>query len=180
MGASNVLAMSLVEYVELAERYELEPITALQYNYSLVERKVETDIIPVAKRYGIGFIAYSPLAQGVLTGKYVDKESKRWKIPELSRASYMKWISKKYFTDSMLDFLLKFIDFSMEKGITPAQLALAWTINMEKVLGMPIIPIISVSKLSHLEEAIAASEIDLSSEDLRYLDEISKNVKFGD
>ncbi len=179
IGASNAPAISLVEYIELAERYGLEPITALQYKYNLVEREVEADIILVAKRYGLGFVAYSPLAQGVLTGKYVDKEKRKWRVPELSRASYMKWIAKKYFTNSMLDFLLKFMNFAHEKGITPAQLALAWTMNMEKVLGIPIIPIISVSKLSHLEEAIAASEIDLNSEDLRYLDEISKNVKFG-
>jgi len=179
MGASNVPAISLVEYIELAERYGLEPITALQYKYNLVEREVEADIIPVAKRYGLGFVAYSPLAQGVLTGKYVDKEKRKWRVPELSRASYMKWIAKKYFTDSMLDFLLKFMNFAHEKGITPAQLALAWTINMEKVLGIPIIPIISVSKLSHLEEAIAASEIDLRSDDLKHLEEISRDVKFG-
>ncbi len=177
MGASNVPAIKLVEYMEIAERYMLEPITALQYKYNLVEREVEADIIPVAKRYGLGFVAYSPLAQGILTGKYVDTKTKRWKIPELSRASYMKWIVDKYFNESMFDFLLKFITFAEEKGITPAQLALAWTINMEKILEIPIIPIVSVSRLSHLEEAISASEINLSSDDLKYLDEISKNVK---
>ncbi|HDD69182.1 MAG TPA: aldo/keto reductase [Candidatus Korarchaeota archaeon] len=179
IGASNVPAIDLVEFVELAERYMLEPITALQYKYNLIERKIEADIIPVAKRFGMGLVVYSPLAQGVLTGKYVDREGRKWRIPPLSRATYMKWIADRYFTDSMLEFMLKFIEFAEEKDLTPAQLALAWTINMKKVWEMPIIPIISVSRLSHLEEAIAASEVELNRSDLDYLDEISGKARLG-
>jgi len=179
IGASNFPGLSLVEYMEIAERYMLEPITALQYKYNLIEREIEEDIIPVARRYGLGLIVYSPLAQGVLAGKYVDREARKWRIPALSRATYMESIAKRYFTESMLKFMLKFMDFAEERGLTPAQLVLAWTINMEKVWKIPIIPIISVSKLSHLEEAIAASEVNLSNEDLIYMEEITQGINFG-
>lgn len=176
VGASNVPATELVEFMELSERLNLEPITVLQYKYNIIERDIERDLIPVAKRYGLGIAVYSPLAQGVLTGKYVDVKNRKWKVPRLSRASYMKSISETYFTEKNLKFLLKFIEFSNSLDLTPAQLALAWTVNMERELGVTIVPIISVSKLSHLQEAIDAIEVNLSHDDLKYLDEISRNT----
>ena len=177
IGASNIPAPDLVEMIEVAERLNLEPITVLQYRYNLLERQIEKDIIPIAQRYGIGIAAYSPLAQGLLTGKYVDVEKRKWVIPALSRATYMKSFVKRYLTDKHLEFMLKYIEFAGEKGISPAQLALAWVINMERVWKVPIVPIISVSKLKHLEEAIEAIEITLKDDDLKYLDELVKKFK---
>jgi len=163
--------------IEVAERLNLEPITVLQYRYNLLERQIEKDIIPIAQRYGIGIAAYSPLAQGLLTGKYVDVEKRKWVIPALSRATYMKSFVKRYLTDKHLEFMRKYIEFAGEKGISPAQLALAWVVNMERVWKVPIVPIISVSKLKHLEEAIEAIEITLKDDDLKYLDELVKKFK---
>ena len=176
VGASNVPATELVEFMELSERLRVEPITVLQYKYNIIERDIERDIVPVARRYGLGIAVYSPLAQGVLTGKYVDLERGKWRVPELSRASYMRSISETYFTEKNLKFLLRFMEFSRSLDLTPAQLALAWTVNMEKRLGVTIVPIISVSRLSHLQEAIEAVEVKLSHDDLKYLDEISRDV----
>ena len=150
IGASNIPAPDSVEMIEVAERLNLEPIAVLQYRYNLLERQIEKDIIPIAQRYGIGIAAYSPLAQGLLTGKYVDIEKRKWVIPALSRATYMKSFVKRYLTDKNLEFMLKYIEFAGEKGISPAQLALAWVVNMERVWKVPIVPIISVSKLKHL------------------------------
>jgi len=177
IGASNIPAPDLVEMIEVAERLNLEPITVLQYRYNLLERQIEKDIIPIAQRYGIGIAAYSPLAQGLLTGKYVDVEKRKWIIPELSRATYMKSFVKRYLTDKNLEFMLKYIEFAKEKDISPAQLALAWVVNMERVWKVPIIPIISVSKLKHLEEAVEAIEITLKDDDLKYLNELVKKFK---
>lgn len=179
IGMSNIPGYHLVEYVKIAEERGYEPIVVLQYKYNLIERDIERDIIPIAQRFGMGLAVYSPLAGGFLTGKYVDLKERKWVIPELSRATYMESFVKRYFTKENLELLIEFIEFAKSKGVTPAQLALAWTINMEKVWNVPIIPIISVSKLSQLEEAISAVDIELSSDDLKYLDELSKKARFG-
>ena len=177
IGASNIPALDLMEFLYLTKEYRLEPIVVLQYKYNLMERGIERDIIPVAKRHGLGLAVYSPLAQGVLTGKYIDVKSRKWRIPELSRATYMKSISRRYFTDENLGFLLDYMEFARSKGLTPAQLSLAWTINMERRWKVPIIPIVSVSRLSHLEEALAAADVQLNDDDLKYLDKLSTKAK---
>jgi len=179
LGMSNVPGVHLMEYMKIAEERRYEPIVVLQYRYSLLEKDIEKDVIPVAQRFGAGIAAYSPLAQGVLTGKYIDPKEKKWIVPPLSRATYMEWITKRYFTKENLEILLEFMEIARSKDVTPAQLALAWVMNMEKIWGIPIIPIISVSKLQHLEEAVEAVDIKLSEDELKHLHEISSKATFG-
>ncbi|MEM2217916.1 MAG: aldo/keto reductase, partial [Thermofilaceae archaeon] len=88
IGMSNIPAHQLVEYIMLSRMNKLEPVTVLQYRYNLLDRSVENDIIPVAKHFGAGLTAYSPLGEGLLTGKYVDFGSKKWVLPSGSRAEY--------------------------------------------------------------------------------------------
>lgn len=176
LGMSNIPAHHLVEYVVLAREWRLEPIVVLQYRYNLLDRRIEGDIIPIAKRFGMGVAAYSPLAQGLLAGKYVDFEAKRWVIPPLSRGAYQDF--SQFFTRENLELMLRLNEFAGERGITMAQLATAWVINVgDKVWGVPIIPIVGVSKLRHLEEAIEAAEVKLSRDDMKALDELVKGAK---
>jgi len=171
VGMSNVPAHHLVEYAMLAAEWRLEPISVLQYRYNMLDRSIEGDIIPVAKRFGMGLTAYSPLAQGLLAGRYIDFEARKWVVPPLSRATYQDLSS--FFTRENLEMLLRLAEFARERGITMAQLAIAWVISMgERVWGIPIVPIVGVSSLSQLEEAIGAAEVRLSHDDLRALDEI--------
>jgi aryl-alcohol dehydrogenase-like predicted oxidoreductase len=175
IGMSNIPAWHLAEYAVLAEERGLEPIVVLQYRYNLLDRSLEADIIPLAKRFGMGLAAYSPLAEGVLTGKYVDFEAGKWKVPSGSRGEYRDM--SRYFTDRNLKILSKLRELASERGVTMAQLALAWLINVgEKVWGLSIVPIVGATKLQHLEEALGALSLNLSHDDLKALDEATRAV----
>ncbi|HDD34223.1 MAG TPA: aldo/keto reductase, partial [Thermofilaceae archaeon] len=156
-----------------AESRGLEPIVVLQYRYNILDRRIEEDIIPIAKRFGVGITAYSPLAQGLLTGKYLDFKERRWVVPPLSRGTYQDF--SKFFTRENLEVMLRLAELAREKGVTLAQLAIAWVINMgEKVWGMPIVPIVGVTKLKHLEEAVEASNVSLTHDDIKAVEEAVK------
>lgn len=176
IGLSNIPPHHLIDYLRISEIERLEPIVVLQYKYNLLERDIENDVIPIAREFKLGITAYSPLAQGLLTGKYVDIQSKKWVLPELSRATYMTQMSKKYFTDENLKYMIEFIEYARSMGLTPTQLALAWLFKMSEVHNVPIIPIIGVSKVSHLEEALTATEVNLKDSDLKHLNEIFSKV----
>jgi len=179
IGMSNIPPHHLVDYIRIADERGFEPIAVLQYRYNLVERDIEKDIIPIAQQFGLGITVYSPLAQGFLTGKYYDKQSKKWIVPELSRASYSESFVKRYLTEANLKFMEDFVEFAQSKGVTPTQLALAWIFKRSEELGVPLIPIIGVSRLSQLEEALGALEVRLSGDDMKFLDELYKEFKLG-
>lgn len=172
IGMSNIPAHQLVEYFMLAIVNKLEPVTVLQYRYNLLDRSVENDVIPVAKRFGAGFTAYSPLGEGLLTGKYVDFELKKWVLPPGSRAEYRNF--SHIFTEHNLQLLLRFKELAEGQGLTLSQLAIAWLLNVgEKIWKLPIVPIIGVTRLQHLEEALEAVDINLSYDLLKAVDEIT-------
>lgn len=173
IGMSNIPAHHLVEYIMLAIANKLEPVAVLQYRYNLLDRGVENDVIPVAKRFGLGFTAYSPLGEGLLTGKYVNFESKKWVVPPGSRAEYRDL--SQMFTERNLQRLLKLKELAGEQGLTLPQLAIAWLINIgEKVWKIPIVPIIGVTKLQHLEEALTAVDVNLPHDALKAIDEVTR------
>ena len=172
IGMSNIPAYHLVEYIMISEKAGFEPITVLQYRYNILSREIEKEIIPIAKQFGIGIAAYSPLSQGILAGKYIDFESKKWIIPPLSRGTYQKF--DRFFTKENLEKILRLAELAKEEGLTLPQLAIAWVINMgEKVWHVPIVPIVGVSKLKHMVEAVEASEVNLTRDVLKVIDEIS-------
>ncbi|MEM3980667.1 MAG: aldo/keto reductase [Ignisphaera sp.] len=173
IGMSNVQAHHLVEYQMIAEKHGFEPISILQYKYNLLERDIEKDIIPVAKRFGMGLTVYSPLARGLLTGKYIDITSRKWVVPPGSRGEIDEKL-RNAFTEYNLEKLMKFIDLAKTKGVTPTQLAIAWILKKSEELGVTIIPIVSVSNVQQLEEIIEAVNINLSNDDMKFLDEISQ------
>ncbi|MEM1508542.1 MAG: aldo/keto reductase [Thermofilaceae archaeon] len=175
IGMSNIPAHQLVEYIMLSRMNKLEPVTVLQYRYNLLDRSVENDIIPVAKHFGAGLTAYSPLGEGLLTGKYVDFGSKKWVLPSGSRAEYRNL--SYMFTEYNLQLLLRFKELAEEQGLTLSQLAIAWLLNVgEKIWKLPIVPIIGVTRLQHLEEALEATEVNLSYDLLKAIDEITHRL----
>jgi len=121
----------------------------------------------------MGLTVYSPLAQGILTGKYVDLNEKKWIIPPGSRAEISEGV-RKMLTDENLKKVIGFIEFARAKGVTPTQLALAWILKKSEELGVTIIPIVGVTKVNHLEEAMGALEVNLSQDDLKSLEELGK------
>jgi aryl-alcohol dehydrogenase-like predicted oxidoreductase len=176
IGMSNIPSYVLVEYQLIAERYGFEPISVLQYKYNWMEREVEQDIISVAKKFGIGLTVYSPLARGLLTGKYVDIAMKKWVIPPSSRAEIDETL-RKMFTQENLEKVVNFVEFAKSKNVTSTQLAIAWLLKRSEELGITIIPITSVSNTQQLEEIVEAVNVNLSSDDMKYLEELYRGLE---
>ncbi|WP_218261087.1 aldo/keto reductase [Saccharolobus shibatae] len=147
------------------------PFIAMQEPYNFLERDIEKDKFILAKTYGLGIMAYIPLAQGVLTGKYLNT------TPEMSRATYVPEISNRYFTKENFEVLREFHEIAKELGVTDTQLALAWIFKIQEVNQITIVPIIGVTKINQLEENIQSLNVKISDDTYKKLDEISKRVK---
>lgn len=176
IGESNHSAHDIVEFMELAERKNLEPFVTMQELYNVLDRDIERDKVPVARRYGLAILAYSPLAQGILTGKYVDFKEGKWTIPVDSRATYYEGV-KRYFTDRNLRILMELNEIARSKGATLSQVALAWLLKMQEVYGVSIVPIIGVTRVEQLEDNIGALNISLTQDDLKSIDEAYRGSK---
>lgn len=138
-------------------------LTALQMEYNMVQRTADRELTGMAEHFGLGKMLYSPLAGGLLTGKYRNGESGR--LTALSPEGYQENDRTKKIIDE-----LELI--SAELGATMGQVALAWTLTKNAF------PIIGARKLSHLEESLKALEVNLSPEQLIRLEEVS-DVQLG-
>ena len=141
--------------------HAVQPVTALQSEYSLWWREPEAEVIPTLEELGIGFVPFSPLGKGFLTGKIsedtkFDKSDFRNIVPRFTPENRKA-------NQAMVDLLAKVAE---RKKATPAQIALAWLLAQKPW----IVPIPGTTKLHRLEENIGAVNIDLSPEDLRELD----------
>jgi aryl-alcohol dehydrogenase-like predicted oxidoreductase len=141
--------------------HAVQPVTALQSEYSLWWREPEAEVIPTLEELGIGFVPFSPLGKGFLTGKIsedtkFDKSDFRNIVPRFTPENRKA-------NQAMVDLLAKVAE---RKKTTPAQIALAWLLAHRPW----IVPIPGTTKLHRLEENIGAVNIELSPEDLRGLD----------
>jgi aryl-alcohol dehydrogenase-like predicted oxidoreductase len=141
--------------------HAVQPVTAIQSEYSMWWRTPEEGVLPTCEELGIGFVPYSPLGKGFLTGKVdesttFDSSDIRSRIPRFSpEALKANW--------ALIDLLNKIGE---EKGATPAQIALAWLLAQKPW----IVPIPGSRKLERLEENIAAVDVELTPDDLREID----------
>lgn len=144
------------------------PITALQSEYSIWTRNHETDIIPTLEELGIGFVPFSPLGKGYLTGKMNE-------TTEFASIDFRKTLPR--FTPEALKANLVLIDFiaeiAKEKNATPAQIALAWVLAQKPWF----VPIPGTTKLHRLEENNQAADLVLTADDLKKIDDASVNIK---
>ncbi len=147
--------------------HAVQPVTALQSEYSLWWRKPEAEVIPMLEELGIGFVPYSPLGKGFLTGK-MDENTK------LGTSDFRSKLPR--FTPEAMKANQAFVDLlgtiAKQKNATPAQIALAWLLAQKPW----IVPIPGTTKLSRLEENIGAVEIELSAEDLRGIDGAASQI----
>jgi aryl-alcohol dehydrogenase-like predicted oxidoreductase len=150
----------------------VHPITALQTEYSLWERDAEDAILPTVRELGIGFVAYSPLGRGFLTGRFktlddLDAKDFRRISPRFQGENFRK----------NLDVVDRIEEIAREKGIAASQLALAWVLHQ----GNDIVPIPGTKHVKYLEENLRALEVELSKEDLRRIDEVApKGIAAGE
>ena len=143
--------------------HAVQPVTALQSEYSLWWREPEDAILPTLEELAIGFVAFSPLGKGFLTGA-IDETT------EFESSDFRNTIPR--FTDpdarrANLAFVELVRTIAERKGVTPAQVALAWVLAQKPW----IVPIPGTTKLHRLEQNLAASEVELTTDDLREIDE---------
>ena len=168
-GVSNYSGAFTRKACELVERKNWAPITIHQPRYNMLGREIETDLIPVARELGVGVIAFSPLANGLLTSKYLNG------IPEDSRAATDFWsgqnVRKKAESGEMLERLRKLNDIAASRGQSLAQMALAWLLRLPEITSA----LIGASKVSQIEDNVAAlSNLQFSDDELNRIEEILK------
>ncbi len=162
-GKVRYLGLSEAGIKTLHRAVDVHPIAALQTEYSLWTRDPEQEILPTCRELGIGFVAYSPLGRGFLTGQFK-------KFEDFPADDYRR-LSPRFQGDNFqknLDLVRKVAEIAEEKKCQPSQLALAWVLSQ----GGDIVPIPGTKRRKYLEENIGALEIELSADDLRRLAEV--------
>jgi aryl-alcohol dehydrogenase-like predicted oxidoreductase len=170
-GKVRFLGLSEAGPKTLRRAYSVHPITALQSEYSLWTRDPEGEILATCRELGIGFIAYSPLGRGFLTGNIKRFEDLS---PDDYRRNSPRFQGENF--QCNLDLLRHIEDLARKKGCRPAQLALAWVLAQ----GEDIVPIPGTKHRKYLEENVAAPEIELTAAELKTIDKVApKGVAAG-
>jgi aryl-alcohol dehydrogenase-like predicted oxidoreductase len=163
-GKVRFLGMSEAAPATIRRAHAVHPITALQSEYSLWSRDVEDAILPACRELGIGFVAYSPLGRGFLTGRFrkfedLPADDYRRNQPRFQGANFQK----------NLDLVSHLEQVAQQKKCTPSQLALAWLLAR----GQDVVPIPGTKRVTYLEENVGALDVQLTPADLRRIDEIA-------
>jgi aryl-alcohol dehydrogenase-like predicted oxidoreductase len=169
-GKVRFLGLSEASAENIRRAHAVHPITALQSEYSLWTRDPEEKILPVCRELGIGFVPYSPLGRGFLSGKIqkpedLPKDDYRRTTPRFQGENFQR----------NLDLVARVSEIAREKRCTPAQLALAWVLAQ----GNDIVPIPGTKRRKYLQENVGALDVDLASEDLQRIDEIAARDAFA-
>ena len=167
IGSSNHSAAEVEEFMQFARDYQMEGFVTLQELYNLIERGAEKDRLPPAKKYGLGLLAYSPIAQGVLSEKYLAG------IQKGTRATYVSDIAKSYFNQQTLDAVRGLDHMAKQKGVSLPQLALAWLLHKQEDLGITIIPLLGITRQQYLDDGLGALEVRLSSGEVSQMEDIA-------
>jgi aryl-alcohol dehydrogenase-like predicted oxidoreductase len=165
VGISDAPAWWIAQANTLAHLRGWSPFIGLQIEYNLIERTVERELVPMAKALNLGLTAWSPLARGMLTGKYHGHGSSEQ--GRMNNDTMKGLIPEKQRTERIVAAIKTVSD---ETGCSMAQIALAWL----RYRPVPVIPIIGARKLSQLQDNLASIELTLSADQLRTLDEASR------
>jgi aryl-alcohol dehydrogenase-like predicted oxidoreductase len=163
-GKVRYLGLSEAAPDTIRRAHETHPISALQTEYSLWTRDPEEHILPTVRELGIGFVAYSPLGRGFLTGQI--------KSPDDLAEDDFRRFNPRFKGENFqrnLDLVERVREIAEEKDVTPGQLALAWVLAQ----GDDIVPIPGTKHVRYLEENVAAAAVELSQDDLARLDEVA-------
>jgi aryl-alcohol dehydrogenase-like predicted oxidoreductase len=168
-GISDAPAWWIAQANTLAHLRGWSPFVGLQIEYSLIERTVERELIPMAKALNIGLTAWSPLASGMLTGKYHGQAASEQsgEPGRLSNAMMKDFLPEQQRADRVVEAVTTV---SHQTGRSMAQVALAWL----RYRPVPVVPIIGARKLSQLQDNLASFELTLSADHLKTLDDASR------
>ena len=167
-GKVKYFGLSEAGVKTIRRAHAVHPVAALQSEYSLWTREPENEIIPTLEELGIGFVPFSPLGKGFLTGK-IDENTKlastdfRNTVPRFE-------VENRKANQVLVDLLTKIAE---EKKATPAQIALAWLLAKKPW----IVPIPGTTKLNRLDENLQALNVELTSEDLHNIEETTSKIK---
>jgi aryl-alcohol dehydrogenase-like predicted oxidoreductase len=159
-GKVRYLGLSEASADTICRAHAVHPISALQTEYSLWTRDVEREILPAVRELGIGFVAYSPLGRGFLTGRFSSPED----IPEGDFRRHNPRFQGENFERNQA-IVARVRELAERKGVTAAQLALAWVLAQ----GDDVVPIPGTKRRSYLEQNVAASEVELTADELSEL-----------
>jgi aryl-alcohol dehydrogenase (NADP+) len=162
LGGSSMWAWQFAKALYTSDRLGLERFKTMQNHYNLAYREEEREMIPLCRAEGIPLIPWSPLGRGFLTGRY-----KRKARPKNVRYRTDIYLSKRYFRPEDFDVVERLEEVAKEKGIKPAQLALAWLIHKKYVSS----PIVGPTRVEQLEELVEAVDIRLKPNDMKRLEE---------
>ncbi|MGI8438586.1 MAG: aldo/keto reductase [Thermoleophilaceae bacterium] len=162
-GKVKYLGLSEAGMDTIRRAHAVHPISALETEYSLFTRDVEEEILPTLRELGIGFVAYSPLGRGLLTGQITSAEDLEESDSRTSR--FPRFAQENFDENVRLAGRVK--EIAEEKGVKPGQLALAWVLAQ----GEDIVPIPGTKRRTYLEENAGASEVSLTQEELDRLAE---------
>jgi aryl-alcohol dehydrogenase-like predicted oxidoreductase len=171
-GKVRYIGLSEAAPATIRRAASVHPITALQTEYSLWSRDPEDEILPTVRELGIGFVPYSPLGRGFLSGSITSLndlavDDFRRNSPRFQGENFNK----------NLQLVERVKEIAAEKGVTPGQLAIAWLLAQ----GDDIVPIPGTKRRAYLEENVAAVDITLTQEELDRIDQVApKNVAVGD
>jgi aryl-alcohol dehydrogenase-like predicted oxidoreductase len=171
-GKVRYLGLSEASPETIRRAHAVHPISALQSEYSLWSRDHEDEVLPTVRELGIGFVAYSPLGRGFLSGAIrsledLDEDDFRRRNPRFQGANFQRNLDLAAAVRAIAD----------EKGLTPAQLALAWVLSR----GEDVVPIPGTKRRQYLEENVGAADVQLTPEDLERIESaFPKGATAGD
>ncbi|HKY61520.1 MAG TPA: aldo/keto reductase family protein [Gemmatimonadota bacterium] len=168
-GVSEWTADQIRSAVETCRARGWSSPSSDQPEYNALQRRVERDVFPTTRELGLGNVVWSPLAQGVLTGKYEAGAG----VPPGSRAAGRHaGFMGRYLRTKVLDAVRGFVQVAHEAGCTPAQLAIAWCLRRPEVSSV----IVGATQVRHVEESVVAADLDLEPEVFRQVDRALSGV----
>jgi len=157
ISSSNLSAWQLSKYLHVADRNHWSRFIGIQPVYSALNRGIETEVLPLCDAEGLGVMTYNPLAGGMLTGKYAAEGT----LPKGARLDAYRQYYERYYTPEGLAVAKVFVGAASERGVTAAQLALAWVLAEPRVTC----PIVGARNLEQLNDTLGGLEISLSAEE---------------
>jgi aryl-alcohol dehydrogenase-like predicted oxidoreductase len=167
-GKVRYLGLSEVTSDLLRRAFTVHPIAAVQSEYSLWTRDVETDALDAMRELGVGLVPYSPLGRGFLTGT-VDVSALGANDFRASNPRFASAAANQAIADTVREV-------AEAKGVAPAQVAIAWVYAQQARLGIPVVPIPGTKRVKWLEQNIAALDVTLTPDELARLDPLGRQV----
>jgi aryl-alcohol dehydrogenase-like predicted oxidoreductase len=165
IGASTHPAWRVMEALAVSERYNLARYISEQPPYNLLDRRIENELVPLCQQYGLAILPWSPLAGGILAGRY---RSTNGSYPEGSRADRSGAMFRDRITQRALDVADQVAEIAQERGLTVTQLALLWCKDQPGITS----PIIGPRTMEHFEDALAIADMKLDDADRALFDDL--------